>query len=470
MAHFLNWGVPRLAPLKYWSRSRMPPPPPSTTEAAGALSTGWNAAASGFKWNVEIPSGARFWKKLAAFSGPGYLIAVGYMDPGNWATDIAGGSKFGYALLSAIILSNFAAMFLQWLALRLGIASGRDLAQACRAHYSPAVSRTLWVTCEVAIAACDLAEVIGTAIALKLLFHLPLLLGVSITAFDTLLIMGLQRYGVRYIEALVIVLTVTIGLCFAYEIASSGPSAGSIFSSLIPTRSMLHDPAALYLALGIFGATVMPHNLYLHSSIAQSRNFLPTLQGKREAIRFSAIDCFTALTIALLINAAILIVAASAFHWSGHAEVKSIEDAYELLSPTLGVSLASTVFAIALLAAGQNSTLTGTMAGQIVMEGFLGLKMSPVKRRLLTRGCAILPALLVTAIAGESGTSQLLIFSQVVLSLQLGFAVIPLVKFTSDRALMGELVNSSWVRRGGYALGGAIIGANGWLVLQAVAL
>jgi manganese transport protein len=446
----------------------MPPPSPALSETIPAAPTCWDNTVSALKWHVEIPGGARFWKKLAAFSGPGYLIAVGYMDPGNWATDIAGGARFGYSLLSIIVLSNFAAMFLQWLALRLGIASGRDLAQACRAHYSPQVSRLLWLTSEIAIAACDLAEVIGTAIALKLLFHLPLLLGVSITAFDTLLIMVLQRYGVRYVEALVIALTATIGACFAYEIASSGPSAANVLAALLPSPATLKDPAALYLALGIFGATVMPHNLYLHSSIAQSRKFASTLKGKREAIRFSAIDCFTALTFALLINAAILVVAATAFHWSGHAGVESIEDAYKLLTPTLGAGLASVMFAVALLAAGQNSTLTGTMAGQIVMEGFLNLRISPVLRRLLTRGCAIIPALVVTAIAGQRGTSQLLILSQVVLSLQLGFAVVPLVKFTSDPEMMGELVNHAWVRRSGYALAGAIIAANLWLVLRTI--
>ncbi|HEY5046524.1 MAG TPA: Nramp family divalent metal transporter [Rhizomicrobium sp.] len=443
----------------------MSPPPPSDPQAA-ALN--WGAAPAGAPGLVQVPASARFWMKLIAFSGPGYLIAVGYMDPGNWATDIAGGAKFGYALLPAIVFSNFAAMFLQWLALRLGIASGRDLAQACRAHYSPAVARSLWVTCEIAIVACDLAEVIGTAIALKLLFHLPILLGVCLTAFDTLIVMGLLKYGFRYIEAFTIALTAVVGLCFAYELAASHPDAAGILGSFLPSKQTLTDPSALYLAVGIFGATVMPHNLYLHSSIAQSRKIEPTVSGKRQAIRFSTIDCFTALTFALLINLAILVLAAAVFHWSGHANLESIEDAYKLLSPTMGVGIASVVFAVALLAAGQNSTLTGTMAGQIVMEGFLGLKMNPFARRLLTRGLAILPALAVTAIAGDNGTTQLLILSQVVLSLQLGFAVVPLVRFTSDAKVMGLFVNGLWVRRSGYAVAAAIILVNGWLVVQTV--
>jgi len=429
-----------------------------------------NAAAfplSARSWTAALPRSTRFWAKLAAAAGPGYLIAVGYMDPGNWATDIAGGSAFGFALLPVILISNFAAMFLQWLALRLGIATGRDLAQHCRAEYSPAVARSLWLTCEVAIIACDLAEVIGTAIALKLLFHLPLMLGVCLTAFDTLIVLALQKFGFRYLEAFVMGLVAIIAACFIYELAVSHPDPGSMLAAFAPTH-MPFTPLAVYLALGIFGATVMPHNLYLHSAIAQSRSFGTSIPAKRETIRFSTIDCFTALTFALLINAAILVTAASAFHWSGHAGVQTIEDAYKLLTPTLGAAAASVVFAVALLAAGQNSTLTGTMAGQIVMEGFLGLKMNACARRFLTRGLAILPALAVTALPGEGSTSKLLIFSQVVLSLQLGFAVIPLVSFTSNARLMGPLVNGRWVRRGGYALGAAIVGVNAWLVLQSI--
>jgi manganese transport protein len=414
------------------------------------------------------PPGARLLRKFAAFAGPGYLVAVGYMDPGNWATDLAGGSRFGYALLPVILLSSIAAVFLQWLALRLGIASGRDLAQLCRERFSKPVSRFLWATCEIAIAACDLAEVLGSAIALKLLFGIPLLVGVCITAFDVLLILGLQRRGMRYIEALVIVLIATIAACFAFELAWSGLDATRIASAFNPDPSLLADPAALYIALGIFGATVMPHNIYLHSSIAQSRDYAPTLTGRREAIRFSTIDCVLALSLAFLVNAAILILAAAAFHGSGNNGVAELQDAHRLLTPLLGTAFASTLFAVALLAAGQNSTLTGTMAGQIVMEGFLGLRMSPALRRLLTRLVALVPATVVVAIAGEHGASRLLIFSQVLLSMQLGFAVVPLVMFTSDRAVMGPLVNRRRVAAAGYSLCGAIILANLWLVVQAL--
>ncbi|HEX4534577.1 MAG TPA: Nramp family divalent metal transporter [Rhizomicrobium sp.] len=446
----------------------MSPPPPadaiasSPRFAAGKISTDrktpvWNGA-----------NAARMARKFASFAGPGYLIAVGYMDPGNWATDIAGGSKFGYALLPAILLANFAAMFLQWLALRLGIATGRDLAQACRDRYSPTVARLMWIICEIAIVACDLAEVIGTAIALQLLFGLPLVFGVAVTSLDTLLLLGLQKIGFRSIEAFVIVLTIVIGACFSYEMLCCAPSASGIVASLIPGGSTFANPQALYLALAIFGATVMPHNLYLHSSIAQTRKIAPTVGARREAIRYSTVDCITALTFALLINAAILILAAAAFHASGHTAVAEIQDAYKLLSPLMGAGAASIVFAVALLAAGQNSTLTGTMAGQIVMEGFLGLKMNPVLRRLVTRGLAIIPAAIVAVAAGERGTSQLLIFSQVVLSLQLGFAVIPLVIFTSDKKLMGPFVNKPWVSRAGYVLGAGIVAINSWLVVETI--
>jgi manganese transport protein len=446
----------------------VPPPPAVSQVATPTALDGVAIPRAPARWKVGLAKQARFWTKLAAATGPGYLIAVGYMDPGNWATDIAGGSKFGYALLPIIVVSNIAAMFLQWLALRLGIASGRDLAQLCGERYSKATSRMLWVASETAIIACDLAEVVGTAIALKLLFHLPMLLGVGLTSFDTLLVMGLQKRGFRKLEAFVIALVGIIGACFVYEFLCCNSSAAALFGSFIPSSATPLTPMALYLALGIFGATVMPHNLYLHSAIAQSRDFERTVPGKREAIRFASIDCFSALTIAMLINAAILITAASAFHWSGHSGVETIQDAYKLLSPTLGAGAASVVFAVALLAAGQNSTLTGTMAGQIVMEGFLGLKMNPCYRRMLTRGLAILPALAVTAIAGENATTQLLILSQVVLSIQLGFAVIPLVRFTSDAELMGHFVNGKWVRRSGYALAALIVGINAWLVVQTV--
>ena len=411
---------------------------------------------------------AAFFKKLLAFTGPGYLVAVGYMDPGNWATDIAGGSKFGYALLPTILISSLSAMFLQWLSLRLGIASGRDLAQACRERFSPTVSRLLWLTCEIAITACDLAEVIGAAIALKLLFGMPLVVGVALTALDTLLILILQGRGMRYIEAFVIALMSIIGACFLYEMMCCRPGLSSIASAFIPRGEILRDPSALYISLGIFGATVMPHNLYLHSSIAKTRSAALTAHGKRDAICFSTFDCLAALTVALVINGAILVLAGAAFHQHGHKGVADIQDAYRLLSPTFGAPLAGVLFAVALLAAGQNSTLTGTMAGQIVMEGFLSLKMNPALRRLVTRSLAILPALAATALAGERGAANLLIFSQVILSLQLGFAVIPLVMFTSDRSLMGVFANARWVAAGGWGLSAAIVGVNLWLIVQTV--
>ncbi len=409
-----------------------------------------------------------FLRKLVAFAGPGYLVAVGYMDPGNWATDIAGGSKFGYALMPVILTSSFAAMFLQWLSLRLGIASGRDLAQACRERFTPTVARLLWLTCEIAISACDLAEVIGAAIALKLLFALPLAVGVALTAFDTLLILMLQRRGMRYIEAFVIALVAVIGACFAYELLYWRPGLGSILASVIPSSSTLRDPSALYISLGIFGATVMPHNLYLHSAVSRDRSFSLSRHGKADAVRFSTIDCLAALTVAMLINGAILVLAGSAFHSTGHTGVEDIQDAYRLLSPTFGAPVAATLFAIALLAAGQNSTLTGTMAGQVVMEGFLHLKVSPARRRLLTRCVAIVPALVATVLAGEHGAAQLLIFSQVVLSLQLGFAVIPLMIFTSDAGLMGGFVNGPATKMAGYGLAAVIVAVNLWLVIQSL--
>jgi manganese transport protein len=445
----------------------MSPPPPAQSLALDSIDSAVVSIPQRTGPQRTRPQRAQFWTKLAAAAGPGYLVAVGYMDPGNWATDIAGGSQFGYALLPVIVISSLAAMFLQWLALRLGIATGRDLAQHSREQYSRTVAFALWATCEIAIVACDVAEVIGTAIALKLLFHLPLLIGVSITAFDTLIILGLQRYGFRHIEAFVIALISIVGACFAYELFVSHPAAHDILAAFTPGR-IPFKTAALYLSLAIFGATVMPHNLYLHSAISQSRRIAPTIPAKRDAIRFSTIDCLTALTLALLINVAILITAAAAFHWSGHAGVQTIEDAYKLLSPSLGAGAASVVFAIALLAAGQNSTLTGTMAGQIVMEGFLGLKTSSWVQRLLTRSLAILPVLAVTMLAGESATAQLLILSQVVLSLQLGFAVVPLVRFTSDTKIMGPFANGGWVKASGYCLAALIVVVNAWLVLQSL--
>ncbi|HVV01479.1 MAG TPA: Nramp family divalent metal transporter, partial [Verrucomicrobiae bacterium] len=385
-------------------------------------------------------------RRLFAFAGPGYMVSVGYMDPGNWATDLAGGSGFGYTLLSVILLSNLMAILLQTLCARLGIVTGRDLAQACRDHYSKPVVIVLWLMCEVAICACDLAEVIGSAIALNLLFKIPVVWGVCITALDVVVVMYLQNKGFRYIEALVVALMLVIGGCFLAEIIFSRPDLRGVLTGFIPTPQIARDPKLLYIAIGILGATVMPHNLYLHSSIVQTRKYEQTHEGKKEAMRFATIDSAVALTFALFINAAILIMAAATFHSRGRHDVAEIQEAYQLLSGTLGVSVASVVFAVALLASGQNSTLTGTLAGQIVMEGFLNLRMRPWLRRLLTRSLAVVPAVAVTAAFGESGTARLLILSQVILSLQLSFAVIPLILFTSDRHKMGQFANPFWLK------------------------
>jgi manganese transport protein len=418
-----------------------------------------------------IPVGANLsWlRKLLVFAGPGYLIAVGYMDPGNWATDIGGGSKFGYALMSVVLLSSLIAMFLQALSAKLGIATGRDLAQACRDHYSRRTAIFLWVVCELAIAACDLAEVLGSAVALKLLFGVPLLLGVVLTAFDVLLVLALQGRGFRIVEAFVITLIGTIGVCFAYEIFFARPIWLQAAQGFIPRLEILRNKEMLYIAIGIIGATVMPHNLYLHSSIVQTRAFGQDNRGRREAIKYSVIDSTVALGFALFINAAILALGAAAFHTRGLNEVADIAEAYKLLSPLLGVSLASTLFALALLASGQNSTLTGTLAGQIVMEGFLQIRLKPWIRRLVTRSIAILPAILVIGIAGEGKLTSLLILSQVVLSFQLPFAVIPLVQFTSERAKMGAFVNSRFTTVVAWVVSAAILFFNGellWLIFR----
>lgn len=388
------------------------------------------------------------------------------MDPGNWATDLAGGSRFGYTLLSVILLSNLMAVVLQGLAAKLGIVTGRDLAQACRDHYSRPVGMALWVLCELAIAACDLAEVIGSAIALNLLFGLPLPVGITVTALDVLLVLYLQHKGFRLLEALVVALIATIAGCFFFEIAISRPDYAAVAAGFVPRADILRDREMLYIAIGILGATVMPHNLYLHSSVVQTRRYEETTAGKRTAIRWAFLDSTVALTFALFINAAILIVAAATFHRSGHTEVAEIQQAYQLLTPLLGVGGASAVFALALLASGQNSTLTGTLAGQIVMEGFLNLRLRPWLRRLITRAVAIVPAALTAIFFGESGTAQLLILSQVILSLQLSFAVIPLVQFTSDRAKMGEFRNPRWLRWLAYVVAGAIALLNVWLLVQ----
>ncbi len=415
---------------------------------------------------IPIKKGSGFWRKMIAFSGPGYLVAVGYMDPGNWATDLAGGSRFGYTLLSVIMISNLMAILLQSLALRLGIVTGRDLAQACRDHYSPPVAFGLWILCEIAIIACDLAEVIGSAIALNLLFGIPLIWGVLLTAFDVMILLLLQNKGFRWLEAVVITLVATIGVCFIAEMIFSQPAIGGIISGFIPSPQIITNPEMLYIAIGILGATVMPHNLYLHSSIVQTRNYERNTEGKREAIKFATIDSTVALMFALFINAAILILAAAAFHSSGNTEVAEIGDAYKLLSPLLGVAGASTLFAVALLASGQNSTLTGTLAGQIVMEGFLNIRLRPWLRRLITRLIAIVPAVIVTFFYGASGTAQLLVFSQVVLSMQLSFAVFPLVMFTSDKLKMGEFVNPLWRKILAYAVAVVIASLNVWLLAQ----
>ena len=391
---------------------------------------------------IPFTSTASWFRKILAFAGPGYLVAVGYMDPGNWATDIGGGSKFGYSLLSVIILSNLMAMFLQALSAKLGIASGRDLAQACREHYSRRATFALWIICEIAIAACDLAEVLGSAVALKLLFGLPLLAGVIITALDVLIVLALQGRGFRLIEAFVVTLIATIAACFAYEIFFAQPLWREAVQGILPRAEILRNREMLYIAIGILGATVMPHNLYLHSSIVQTRAFGASLRDRREALRYAIFDSTFALGLALFVNAAILILAAAAFHTRGLHNVAEIADAYKLLSPVLGVSLASTLFACALLASGQNSTLTGTLAGQIVMEGFLDIRLKPWVRRLITRALAITPAVLVIGFAGEGKVTSLIILSQVVLSFQLPFAIIPLIQFTSDREKMGEFANS----------------------------
>src|SRR3989454_6122268 len=407
-----------------------------------------------------------WWRKALAFAGPGYLVAVGYMDPGNWATDLAGGSAFGYSLLSVILISNLMAILLQGLAAKLGIVSGRDLAQACRDHYARPVSFFLWVICEIAIAACDLAEVIGSAIALNLLFGIPLAWGIVITSLDVLIVLYMQHKGFRLLEALVVVLIATIAGCFLFEILISKPDAGAVFAGFIPSASILKDPDKLYIAIGILGATVMPHNLYLHSSVVQTRSYEATAAGRRGAGKFAFIDSTVALSFALFINAAILIVAAATFHRAGETGVAEIQDAYRLLTPLLGVAGASAVFAFALFASGQNSTLTGTLAGQIVMEGFLNIRIRPWLRRLITRLIAIVPAALTAIFWGEHGTAKLLILSQVILSLQLSFAVFPLVWFTSDRLKMGEFVNPTWVKALAYFVAIVIAGLNAWLLAQ----
>jgi manganese transport protein len=416
--------------------------------------------------SVRISRSTIGWRRLLGFLGPGFLISVGYMDPGNWATDIAGGSQFGYTLLSVIMISNLMAILLQSLSLKLGVATERDLAQLCRERYGRWVSFGLWVGAEIAIAACDLAEVIGSAIALNLLFHIPLFYGVLITGLDVLLILLLQRWGFRVVEALVITLIGTIIVLFGVQLFLSRPEYGpALFNLFIPSTQIITNPAMLYIAIGMLGATVMPHNLYLHSSIVQSRNYERTPKGKREAIFMANIDSALALTVALFVNAAIVVVAAAVFYRSGHFEVAAIEDAYKLLSPLVGVAGASTVFAIALLASGQNSSITGTLAGQIVMEGFIHLKLQPWLRRMITRSIAIIPTIIVVWFTGERGTEKLLLLSQVILSLQLSFAVVPLVLFTGSRKTMGEFVNGRSMQVLAWFVAALIAGLNAWFLV-----
>jgi manganese transport protein len=437
---------------------------PHTTDAEGWRRARQQPTLPEVYRSLPIPKKGSWLRKFLAFAGPGYLVAVGYMDPGNWATDIAGGSLFNYTLLAVILMSNVMAMILQSLAGKLGIVTGRDLAQACRDHYSKPVAIALWILCELAIAACDLAEVIGSAIALNLLFGIPLLYGVMITVLDVLLILLLQSKGFRYIESIVISLLVVIGICFAAELVMAKPDWMGVAKGFVPNPQIIQNPEMLYIAIGILGATVMPHNLYLHSSVVQTRQFDQTTKGKREAIKYTTIDSTVALFFALLINASILILSAATFHRSGNVEVAGIEQAYHLLTPLLGTSIASVMFGVALLASGQNSTLTGTLAGQIVMEGFLNIRLAPWLRRMITRLIAIVPAVIVTALYGENGTMKMLILSQVILSLQLSFAVFPLVQFTSDKKKMGEFANPTWLKFVAWTIAFVIAGLNTYLL------
>lgn len=416
--------------------------------------------------SVHVPKDAGFWRKLFAFAGPGLMVAVGYMDPGNWATDIAGGAKFGYTLLAVILISNLFAMVLQHLSVKLGVVTERDLAQACKDHFHPSVNFVLWLFCEIAIAAMDLAEVLGTAIALNLLFGIPLTWGVAITVVDVFIILLLQAKGFRWLESVVAGLIFIILLCFGYEIILSKPDIFPILEGLVPKKEIITNPSMLYIAIGILGATVMPHNLYLHSSIIQTRNYERNEEGKREAIRFATIDSTASLLIAFFINASILIVAAATFHGTPYEDIADIHDAHRMLEPLLGTSLASIAFAVALLASGQNSTLTGTLAGQIVMEGFLNIRLKPWLRRLITRLIAVIPALIVTIMYGEKGTADLLVLSQVILSMQLSFAVVPLVIFTNSKLKMGRFVNGNFMKIAVWIISVIIIFLNLYLMYE----
>jgi len=414
--------------------------------------------------SIPIPPNLSFFKKLLLYSGPGFLVAVGYMDPGNWATSIAGGSKFGYALLTVVLMSSIFAMILQHLALKLGIVTGRDLAQMCKDKFPKPVAIILWLMAEVMIIATDLAEVIGSAIALYLLFNIPIIVGVIITAVDVLVILLLQNKGFRYLEALIVTLMATIAGIFAFQIFASAPEIAPLLAGFLPTAQLVFNPEMLYLAIGIIGATVMPHNLYLHSSIVQTRGYAETREGKKEAVKFATFDSTIALTIALFVNASILILAAAVFFTNGLNEVAAIEDAYKLLSPLVGISAASTLFAIALLAAGQNATITGTLAGQIIMEGFINLRIKPWVRRIITRLLAIIPAVVFIGLYGANAATDLLILSQVILSLQLSFAIFPLIIFTGSKKIMGEFANSTILSTIAWTICILIAGLNLWLL------
>ena len=416
--------------------------------------------------SIQVPDARGWGRRLLAFIGPGYLVSVGYMDPGNWATDIAGGSRFGYTLLSVVLISNLMAILLQSLCVRLGVATGRDLAQACRDYFGRPIGIGLWVLCEIAIVACDLAELLGSALALNLLFGIPMAIGVCLTTLDVLVLLWLQNKGFRYTEAIIVTLVATIAVCFAAQVVMSQPAWGELAKGLMPTPQILANPEMLYIAMGILGATVMPHNLYLHSSIVQTRAWGASEGEKRQAIKFATIDSTAALSIAFFINAAIMVVAAAVFHRAGHFEVADIRDAYQLMSPLLGVAGASTLFAVALLASGQASTLTATLAGQIVMEGFLHIRLAAWLRRLITRLLALIPALITIVWFGEGSTGSLLVLSQVVLSLQLSFAVIPLVMFTSNARLMGAFVAPQWLKWVAWVVAVAIAALNAWLLIQ----
>jgi manganese transport protein len=438
----------------------IPDPPPAPEGTAGWRLSRSEPSLAGMFGTIPTHASGSFWRKLVAFLGPGYLVAVGYMDPGNWATSLAGGSKYGYALLTVALVSNIMAVILQSLCTRLGVGAGRDLAQACRDAYPRWVSWPLWISAEVAITATDLAEVIGTAIGLNLLFGIPLEIGVLITAADVFLVLALQAFGFRWIEAFVVALLGVIAACFAVQIAMADPDWGAVIRGFAPTTRVLTEPGMLYLALGILGATVMPHNLYLHSGLVQTRGYGSSAGEKREAIKLATIDSTIALTFALTINASILILAAATFHHAGRTDVAELDQAHAFLAPLLGSALAPTLFGIALLACGLNSTITATLAGQIVMEGFIQIRIKPWLRRMVTRLIAIVPAVVVTILAGEKGTGQLLILSQVVLSLQLPFAVVPLVMFTASRAKMGEFVAPRWLSAAAAVIAAIIIVLN----------